>query len=1119
MSMRGAILLPLLALVLVGSPGSLNAQENASGAKQQDAQPSEEQQEQVEAGGDLFSQTLARDIASAGFYELVAWLQSLDLPIDGERAALQRRLAGFYDVSQEQLQLARNEIEPAPGPTRTGRSIVIDSASRTRYFTIDEIDERYIRLSGDVILTLTDENDGTHRIRADEITLNQEQNTLSASGSVVYSLERGQTTERFIGEALTVQLDSFEGAFIRGQTEREREIEGEQVDFEFAGEYITRSEDDVIVLDNGRITSSEADPPNYHIRARKIWVLAPGEWGLSNATLYVGRVPLFYLPFFFRPGNRLFSNPSLGTNDRKGLYIQTTTYLLGRAEERESAFSFLQLTETNDDTTQLEREGLFLVSGESLEEPPPEGTIRLMIDFYSRLGAFVGVEGEVPRASVLRDVDFYSAIAASRHVYLTTAGYTPYFVADDDARIDWNETTFGSLSLPFRFGLSFAGSLVENGWNASVQYEWFSDRWFLSDFGNRTEQIDWTGLLGQGEVALPPGSLNELTWQLRGSYRPVNVDLPAALSTLTLQRVLFSLRFASREVDPALLPNEALLADQSPEAAFFYPTTMRLPDITGTLGGTLFTYPSRVDHLKETGEELPEITSPWQEPEVGDEAPRKESDPIAAPPLQASLPATSLLPSAFTADLSYRVTPSLLVDHQFDSSQWQQARDVDFQVAYRGASSRISAGNTLTVGVLDGLFGLNSGLSLSGQHRAVFDRADSVESAAWADLEQQAWNFTSLSLSNVNTATVRPLLYVPPLSQSNIAYTTDLLLYRYRFDELVGSEPTYTGEAIDWDDTEFVRRHELSATLAVEVRDVQQLTLTAILPPLDERYAASITIRRSPVTLTADTARAYVDGRWSFDPLQASLIVSFPTVLRSENKLTYDIDKNELSAFTSGLAWGDLSVRFEARNTEGYRFDELGAGWELEGERAVRPVSLDLSFNPRLIAEPFWRGRIAGTLNADVGVDIDFLRFTQSALNLRMNGTFAVHEFIALGFSFSSSNGQVYAYVPSLARQVGREPKRILPDLIRSLNLFSEEERRQSAFKFQTIQLGLIHDLGDWDLSVFYRANPKLQVDGPNSGRYTIDRYVELTLQWRPIEELSASARIEEGKLSIGDDS
>ncbi len=246
MSMRGAILLPLLALVLVGSPGSLNAQENASGAKQQDAQPSEEQQEQVEAGGDLFSQTLARDIASAGFYELVAWLQSLDLPIDGERAALQRRLAGFYDVSQEQLQLARNEIEPAPGPTRTGRSIVIDSASRTRYFTIDEIDERYIRLSGDVILTLTDENDGTHRIQADEITLNQEQNTLSASGSVVYSLERGQTTERFIGEALTVQLDSFEGAFIRGQTEREREIEGEQVDFEFAGEYITRSEDDVI---------------------------------------------------------------------------------------------------------------------------------------------------------------------------------------------------------------------------------------------------------------------------------------------------------------------------------------------------------------------------------------------------------------------------------------------------------------------------------------------------------------------------------------------------------------------------------------------------------------------------------------------------------------------------------------------------------------------------------------------------------------------------------------------------------------------------------------------------------------------------------------------------------
>jgi hypothetical protein len=46
-----------------------------------------------------------------------------------------------------------------------------------------------------------------------------------------------------------------------------------------------------------------------------------------------------------------------------------------------------------------------------------------------------------------------------------------------------------------------------------------------------------------------------------------------------------------------------------------------------------------------------------------------------------------------------------------------------------------------------------------------------------------------------------------------------------------------------------------------------------------------------------------------------------------------------------------------------------------------------------------------------------------------------------------------------------------------------------------------------------------LQTTGPEAGSYEIDRFVELVLQWRPIEELSASARIEEGELSIGDDS
>ncbi|MFP4550172.1 MAG: hypothetical protein ACLFNT_05165 [Spirochaetales bacterium] len=1128
---RSACILLLNAALLLGSsPLVVRGQDLEPSEPDSPVQPTSEPEAEQGAsapseptgGGeqDLFEQTIARDIASAGFYELVAWLQSLGLPVDGERSALQRRLAQFYEVSPEQLQSAREEFAPPTGQEQTERSIVIDSASRTRYFTIDEIDERYIRLSGDVVVTLTDENQGTHRIRANEITFNQEQNTLSASGSVVYTLDRGETTERFVGEALAVQLDSFEGAFIRGQTEREQQIEGETVDFEFAGEYITRSEDDVIVLDNGRVTSSQANPPNYHIRARKIWVLAPGEWGLSNATLYVGRVPLFYFPFFFRPGNRLFFNPSIGSNDRSGWYIQTTTYLRGEPEERESAFSFLQLTEGDGSPTRLERDGLFLARTDASAEPPPEGTVRLMVDLYTKLGAFAGVEGELPEAAPLRDIDFYAALAASRHLYLTASGYTPYFVADGDAGIDWNETSLGSLSLPFRFGLSFASSLAEGGWAANVNYAWYSDQRFLVDFGNRAEQMDWAGILGQGDFMPPPAQITNLTWTLAASYNPSAGSLPSFVTSGRFDAPVLSLRFSSRPVPISLLEDEILLADQSPEAAFFYPTTMRLPDIGGRLSGTLYEYPREAVRREDPDEQLPPISSPWSEDE---EEPisieEDDSAAIVAPPLQPSLPAIALVPAGFSADVSYLVNPRYWIDHEFDATEWQLPEDVDFGIRHRSSSAQVFATNGLSIGVLDSFLDLASSLSFNAQQRTNFDRAPTVDDAAWDALEAKAYEFTSVSLGNTNILTVNPLLYVPALEESRVQYSTELLLYRYTFDEVVDGEPRYVSGSIDWDSDEYVRKHELSGTLAVRANEVQQLTLAAVLPPLDERYRASLTLRRKPFVLTATTARALVNDEWSFDPLVASLTVTFPSILTLRNELNYNLNDGHLSFFSSDLKLGDLEARFEARRTVGYTFEGVGSGWVPDSEEEFRPVSFTFSYEPRLVLEPFWRGRMAGTLNADIGINVDFLRFTQSALNFGLNGTFAIHEFMALGFSVFSSNSQAYAYVPALARSVGREPIPLFADLLRGVNFFSEADRRASGFNFDSFNLGLIHDLGDWDFSVVYRAAPELQTVGPDAGRYTIDRFLDLTLRWRPISELSASGTFDEGEFRIGDDS
>ena len=66
----------------------------------------------------LNEQTLRRDIETAGFYELIAWLEGLSQSTAGDRSALTRRLLDFYGLVEEP-------------PVENGSTpLVVDSATR-----------------------------------------------------------------------------------------------------------------------------------------------------------------------------------------------------------------------------------------------------------------------------------------------------------------------------------------------------------------------------------------------------------------------------------------------------------------------------------------------------------------------------------------------------------------------------------------------------------------------------------------------------------------------------------------------------------------------------------------------------------------------------------------------------------------------------------------------------------------------------------------------------------------------------------------------------------------------------------------------------------------------------
>ena len=1060
----------------------------------------------------LFRSTLVQDIATSGFYELVTWNDVLGLSTRGNREALKNRLFDFYEVPES----ARPEEEQASEPP-----IVVDSASQTSYFTLEETEERYIRLTGGVIVTLRDDDQDTvHRIVADEVTFNQSENTVAASGSVVYVLEREGTTEQFSGEAMTVELDQWEGAFVQGVSERERTIEGEQIDFSFAGTYITRSSDDVIVLDDGRITSSEATPPNYEIRAQKIWVLAPGEWGLENAVLYIGRVPVFYFPFFFRPGNRLFVNPSLGSRDRDGSYIQTTIYLAGEPEEPTSPFSLLQLADEGSGAAATTRDGLYLVPDPSAEdaEPSPD-TIKLLADLYTKLGAVVGVEADLQSLGPFSNVSFNAGVAATRHIYLTNypgagSAYTPYFIDNEVASQSWNSTQIGTISIPFRYGLSLAGSISGERLTSTLTFDAYSDTRYRQDFGGRAEQIDWLGLIGQGEAVSSPGPITSQLWQIDTTITADTSELER-IQSLGLQRGVVSLQWRSRAIDSALLDADVSAADGSPEASFFYPESLRIPEVAGSMSGTLLTLPRRTEKDEATAPD-DALTAPWDESDATVDEENNDTPLRLVPPL-AQLPAPAL-PLAANASVSYNLSPTLIVDQIFLDDAWATAEDIDFAIAYGGASARLGSSLSYNASIANQALRLNGSLTGTGQYRDVYLRNDDLPDAEWSSLEQQAWSFTSVAVSNTITTSWFPAGSSSVFSGSNLAYTLNTLLYELEFDEVVDDEPTYASEFIEWDE-DFIRQHQVSATAALDAGGRYSLSATGVLPPLDPDISGSVTADLSWVRLTGSTGAGQTDDEWEFDPITGSLGLTFADDYSATSSVSYDVEESELSFVRAGVRLGDATADFEARTTEDATFGGPGVGWEVGTDRALRPVSASAAYALSQEIGPFWRNRVVGSVDANVGWSSSLTRFTEGSFTVGLSTAFAVHEFAALRLSTASSNNQMYVYLPSLAETVGRESRNFFVDLLQSFNFFSRSSREQSGFNLDNVQFSLIHDLGDWDLTVGYSGAPELITADDGTRSYSWQGDLSINVQWRPIGELSTDILIDDEEIRFGADS
>ncbi len=206
-----------------------------------------------ETGQSLYDKTLKKDIDTASYYELVAWVKSLGLNDRGSIDSLRTVLYDYYAVTA--------------GSDKTGISsgsvITIKSAFDTDYFTIEGPDQQMIRLKGNVLVEMEEsERSRRHIIQADEIIFNQTDNTLTATGNLEYRMISGEYEDIFYGDSLTFSLSSWNGVIFKGSSLRTETVDGDERTFYFNGEIIRKAgTGGIFILENGDVQTQDVENP------------------------------------------------------------------------------------------------------------------------------------------------------------------------------------------------------------------------------------------------------------------------------------------------------------------------------------------------------------------------------------------------------------------------------------------------------------------------------------------------------------------------------------------------------------------------------------------------------------------------------------------------------------------------------------------------------------------------------------------------------------------------------------------------------------------------------------------------------------------------------------------
>jgi hypothetical protein len=1087
------------------------------------------------------------DIRSSTLRELAAWCRTLGLSEGGGREDLAGRLRNHYQLGAG-----------SAGRESGGQRIVIESARSTEYFTLDVVDEEYARLRGNVIISLKDDA-ASHRISAQEILYNRSRNQVTARGKVSYVKEEGDTIETFRGESITVNLDSWATVLTEGISERA--LSGEETTYRFAGTVISRSEEEVTILKDAKITNASTADSYWSLNATKLWLLPGSDFALRNAVIKVGEIPLFYIPFFYYPADEVIFHPVLGYRSREGNFFQTTTYILGRPKSddiKESSFTKILGSGAG---MEKERQGIFLRSTGKKQMNPSQTSLKMLFDIYANLGGYFGAEAAIPQVGIFKDLAFSGGLGLTRDVMPVSqggvAGFTPF--PNNDGKSEWNSSRLFSWTIPLRYRFKITGSLSGKGGSLSWDLPYYSDPFVDRDFLDRSESMDWIRVIQEGasvnEEDADETLLGAYEWRLNGriSLSPPKILSPY-LTTLSLSNLSSTFMFNYRDSQKYRTEGNTY----SPSRQFYFPDKLTILSLGLNLGGTPLTLRSGNFRPAEPAAAAPELEdpfegigtprSPWEEMEEEDGDQQKDPWDLRPPALAQRFELAQVGGPQFSVD--YRINPAAVSELQFRTGtnhaagryHWAEAEDVDWgDVSSILSTVRGDANTSLNLSDPAGMYSNVFTLSTSGAYQGYLyanREAEEFNGSSTNELRNalsRVYNANFFTTNYDNVATLKPLYWDPVWGNSNLSYSFKGLLAKSEFDpnsipqssaalpdDIWDADPHYEIKYGAWD-KEKLDSHQFSANLNANVMDmIQNFTLAMALPPKDSTLSGNLTTRIwfTEFNLSMQVLEPWKEER-KVEPLHFTGTIKFGDQGFLRQYMVYNSKDREYRTLTTTLNYWGFTAGFTAIHGVPYEFvydpnATTGNGWVQQGTADLHPQEIRFGFNKSLPSTVFWRDRLTLSLNANTNLLIDLQRYTYSKFDATMRLNLEIKNVLDLSFSATSENAVIYRYlrdipafqlpIPSVGEQ------NIFKDLFNSFRFDDDDLRTESGFKLKSLNFSATHHMGDWNATLALTLAPYLDQPAGGIPSYKFNTQFSFLVQWLPINEIKSEITIDKDK-------